>query len=515
MERALKKIGHWQLLAVLLVALALCAGMSGVQAAGQPAPAALSNANFLFQSPPPIPPENDNLLAAKVIGGLPYSDEVNTVAATGEPGEPGGCYGSYYPSRSVWYVFSPSERVLVRANMDGSSFGDTVFTIYQATDPIDGFEDLWGSVTCVAYGGTAQFWAEPGVSYYFQAMDAGGGGGSLRFNLDQYLAPVNDQFDDATTINALPYDSGQVDTTAATMEAGEPKPSCAQGYDIRQTIWYAFTPSTTQLLTSYVDGCGPFQAVYAGTSLSDLTEVACRAWSGNMSFAAEAGATYFFQRGELYSCDSYTYARFSLDVAPPPYVDFYYSPWDPSIYDTVWFNSSCWDPAGIGIEKQKWDLGDGTAAEECCPSHRYASDADYTATLTCSTPDGRSATSAKVIPVSTHDVAIAKLTVPQSAKAGQTRQISVEVKNTRYEEPVRVELYRSTPWGFEQTGSLTQVVPVRGGNRTTTFAFSYTFTSADAAIGKVTFRAVANLQEHRDALPADNEAISSPTKVSR
>jgi len=63
-------------------------------------------------------------------------------------------------------------------------------------------------------------------------------------------------------------------------------------------------------------------------------------------------------------------------------------------------------------------------------------------------------------------------------------------------------------------GSLRQVVPVRGGNRTTVFAFSYTFTSADAALGKVTFKAVANLQNARDALPADNEAISPPTKVS-
>jgi hypothetical protein len=57
------------------------------------------------------------------------------------------------------------------------------------------------------------------------------------------------------------------------------------------------------------------------------------------------------------------------------------------------------------------------------------------------------------------------------------------------------------------------VVPVRSGNRTTDFAFSYTFTAADKALGKVTFKAVANLLNGRDALPADNETISSPTKV--
>jgi hypothetical protein len=57
-------------------------------------------------------------------------------------------------------------------------------------------------------------------------------------------------------------------------------------------------------------------------------------------------------------------------------------------------------------------------------------------------------------------------------------------------------------------------LPVRGGNHTAPFSFNYTFTSDDAAIGKVTFKAIANLVSARDALPADNEAIASPTKVS-
>jgi hypothetical protein len=62
-------------------------------------------------------------------------------------------------------------------------------------------------------------------------------------------------------------------------------------------------------------------------------------------------------------------------------------------------------------------------------------------------------------------------------------------------------------------GSLRQYVPVRPANRTTDFRFSYTFTSADAQIGKVTFRAEANIVDAWDALPADNQAISAPVKV--
>ncbi len=64
-------------------------------------------------------------------------------------------------------------------------------------------------------------------------------------------------------------------------------------------------------------------------------------------------------------------------------------------------------------------------------------------------------------------------------------------------------------------GTLAQYVPVRSGNRTTNFAFSYTFTSADAVVGKVTFEAVATIIGARDALPADNTLIAPPTKVTK
>jgi hypothetical protein len=56
-------------------------------------------------------------------------------------------------------------------------------------------------------------------------------------------------------------------------------------------------------------------------------------------------------------------------------------------------------------------------------------------------------------------------------------------------------------------------VPVRGGNRTTNFAFNYTFTPEDAQLGKVSFQAVAAIQGARDAIPADNTFVSLPTRV--
>ena len=129
------------------------------------------------------------------------------------------------------------------------------------------------------------------------------------------------------------------------------------------------------------------------------------------------------------------------------------------------------------------------------------------------TPDGRSASSTRTVNVRTHDVAITKLQVPQSANVGQTRQVIVGLSNKRYGETAQVQLFKSGPGGFELVGTLTQSVPIRGGGRTTDFQFSYTFTSADAALGKVTFKAVASLVGARDALTADNEAVALPTRV--
>jgi hypothetical protein len=114
-----------------------------------------------------------------------------------------------------------------------------------------------------------------------------------------------------------------------------------------------------------------------------------------------------------------------------------------------------------------------------------------------------------------HDVGIKKFSVPQSASAGQTRSISVGIGNTKCPDTVQVTLSKGLAGGGSQfIGSLTQFVPVRGGNRTTDFDFSYTFTSGDAALKKVTFLAAATIIGAVDAYPADNNATAT-TKVGK
>ena len=70
----------------------------------------------------------------------------------------------------------------------------------------------------------------------------------------------------------------------------------------------------------------------------------------------------------------------------------------------------------------------------------------------------------------------------------------------------------ATGW-VRPPGTLSQHVSIRPGNRTTMFAFSNTFTSEDAVLGEITFKAVATILNARDALPVDNEVIAPLTTV--
>jgi hypothetical protein len=472
----------------------------------------LSLGIFSAQAAPPA--TNDDFDAATIISGLPFSDSILTTEATLAYDDPLVCGGQY---ATVWYRFTPTTNVGVKTDTAGSSYSTSiaVFT---------GSRGSLGWVTNVCNSGTVAFQASAGTTYYFMVSGFSGGpypppSGSdlsLVFNVTEIPAPANDNFANATIIDALPF-SQSVDTAYATTEANEPSPSCG---GMRNTIWYSFTPATSSSYTVDASaGTGVTVGAYQGASLSDLVTLGCFqrqwGWGGPLTLHLEADTTYYFQASMTgYEWNGWV-INFSLNFAPPPNVDFGFWPSDPNTFETVQFNNYSNDPGGVGLTITSWNFGDGTRSQDWNPTHRFTKDGDYTVRLDETTSDGRTGTISKHIQVRTHDVVITKFTVPQSASAGQTRSITVEINNQRYPETVEVQLFKSTPNGYVLVGYLTQSVPVRPSNRTTSFAFSYTFTTEDAAIGRVTFRAVANLVGARDALPANNEAIALPTKVAR
>jgi PKD domain len=457
---------------------------------------------------------NDHFADATVINTVPFSVSEDASQATFDASDPssGGCSNR----GSVWFAYTPTSEGTIDADTFGSSY-DTVLSAWT------GSEGALSRIACNDDFGSLQsridFKATPGTTYYFMVARCcglgGDGGGLLTFSLDQ-IDPAdlaaNDAFADAAPIASLPF-SDTVDLSRSTIEPSERSPFCVSG--ILNSVWYAFTPATDEFVTATINQSGVGLGVETGSSLTNpLNEIGCIESPDRFTFRAQANTTYYFQVGG-FCCDGFGPVTLSLDVAPDPVSEFDFVPRDPSSLDTVQFYDFAFDPAGAGISSLVWRFGDGATTPGSRPTHQYAQDGDYTAELTVTTPDGRTATTSQVVQVRTHDVAIVGIGVPKSARVGQTIAVNVDVANKRYPETVQVDLYASSPGGsFQDVGSVTKPVPVppRGG-AVTRFGFRYTITQADRTAGQLTFTAQASVLDHRDAMLDNNQLNSTPVRV--
>jgi hypothetical protein len=447
------------------------------------------------------PPANDDFDGATVVGSLPFTTTTSTVEATSAADDPYSCY--YVSSNSVWFAFTPATDMTIRADTSGSNY-TTVLSGY--TGSRGALQQVSDACNSNGPNSSINFRVSAGTTYYFMVSSYSYYGGSLTFSVNAVVPPENDNFANAMAITGVPF-TNHVDTTAATMEPNEQTYTCDY---VSHSVWYAFTPTETMSLTARVNQYNKIITVFTGSSLANLTQVGCNAYGDPLPFRAVAGQTYYFQVGTRYG--SGTTLDFSLAPSPPINASFYYYPSNPSSYDTVSFYSNIYDPVYAPITSVQWQFGDGTTGTGSYPQHRYSVDGDYTVRMDVATADGRTGSATRVVQVRTHDVSIDRFLVPESATAGQTRSLSVYVKNIRYDENVTVTLYRGGVSGFTQVGSLTQYVAARP-NRTTLFTFNYTFTPDDAALGQVTFKAEATLVNANDALPSNNTVISTPTTV--
>ena len=442
-------------------------------------------------------PANDAFDGATAIADVPFSESVDMSGATVETGEPQFCW---FTEQSAWYAVTPTRDATLGASATGSSLAQ--ISAYRADGAgLGGLTFL----SCQNFGGAkAVFEVQAGTTYYLQASTLFGTGGTLEVSVEALQPPANDDFEDATSVPSVPF-SSSIDLTAATAQDGEP--TC-QGISSQATAWYAFTPSETGSYLASRSGWGSVSA-YRGATLEGLTQLSCA--SSQTIFRAQAGTTYYLQvSGSGFGFGGAE--QFSVSHAPAAQASFYYWPWDPSTFDTVSFSDYSWDIAGIA--SRSWALGDGFASSDPYFGHRFTADGAYSAKLDITTTDGRTASTTQTVPVRTHDVAITGFGVPAKARAGQAKQLSVAINNSRYAESVQVSILRSLPGGgFEPVGQVTKDVPARSTRKTTSFDVSYTFSDDDAAFGKVTFQAVATIVGARDANPPDNTVIAPATRV--
>ena len=208
-------------------------------------------ATNLNVSGPFTAPANDNLASATNItaASLPFSQTVNTVAASVEGSEPVPTCSSSYRHSSIWYTFTPATNGLYRFDTVGSSGSgrngpQTALSLFAA--PALSFGSLT-PLLCDTYDtGVATLLTielTAGVQYAVRlTAPTDFGLTSAKLNLtDLPDVPDNDNLGAATTIGSLPF-TESLDTRGASLEASEPTASC---YSSRySSVWYLFTPGT-------------------------------------------------------------------------------------------------------------------------------------------------------------------------------------------------------------------------------------------------------------------------------
>jgi chitodextrinase len=449
-------------------------------------------------------PPNDNFVEALTVDGFPSSHAFALAQASRENGEPESCVGV---GHSVWYRLAPEVSTAIRVSVATDMYPPVAVDLFAGNS----LESLT-LLRCSSYLVSA-FHLPGGATYYLRVSAPHALPESVfTVAFEQLALMPNDNFADAEPIAGLPFEA-ELSVEAASMEADEPLLPCH--WDSAATVWFAFTaPESRFYGIRPTNGDLPAVGIYTGNTVSALTQVGAGCYWETAFFQATAGESYYVQIGS--AMGSAWPISFVLDVAPPPSVSINTSIYDPSTLDEIGLEAWVSDPAYQQVVAWSWDFGDGTTSYEESPYHRYAADGDYTVRVEVTTADGRIGRGEIVLPVRTHDVAITKFTVPQSARAGQTRSITVGLNNPRDEVVVKVRLYKSDASYYDEfVGELIMLVPPRQANRTTNFAFSYTFTADDATLGKVTFKAYAEIQNGRDAAPADNQLIAPPTRVTR
>jgi len=148
-----------------------------------------------------------------------------------------------------------------------------------------------------SYQARLRFDAEAGITYHVSVTWGTGHypkAGILEFAVGPAPEPpVNDDFDAATAMTALPF--GEViDTSEATTASDDPTPSCSIE-PLASTVWYSITLKTRDQIMFQVrgDDFGPTVVLYRGPR-GALTEMACSAGGTTPGFVFDPrpGTTY-------------------------------------------------------------------------------------------------------------------------------------------------------------------------------------------------------------------------------
>lgn len=125
------------------------------------------------------PPANDDRGNAKVVGGLPYQDNIDTSEATPQGADPECDSGPNNPT--VWYSFTPAQSGRYGASTAGSDYDTTLFV---GTPDNGGLEAIGCNDDSGSLASAVAWQAQAGTEYLIMVgACCGSEGGQLRFRI--------------------------------------------------------------------------------------------------------------------------------------------------------------------------------------------------------------------------------------------------------------------------------------------------------------------------------------------
>lgn len=449
-------------------------------------------------------PSNDDFGSATAVTALPFKATQDVRESTKAPDDPSPC--DTYTTWTVWYDYIAPADALVRVTPTSTGMRPFV-AVYTgdrgALTQVPGACSTWG------FPGNATFHATAGTTYHVMVSQQYPPS-DLTVEFATMPPAQNDDFA-AGAVATVPGDYTG-DLTLASAEPDEVRPGCDPAAD--KSVWFRYTPSRTRSVSvRAMYNWGPGITVYQGTAPNSLSEVDCVASGDRRAavFTAVAGQTYQIRVAD--DLEAASLFNIELETAPAlaPTVGLY--PNNPSVYTDVTLAPYSGDSLGRDFVSGEVRFGDGGSAPITgAPiTHRYAVDGEYRVEVTGTTGDGRTGTGFGILKVDTHDVSLSDFVVPAKARVDETKPIKVSVANTRYDETITVTLYKLNEQGYyQEVGRLRQWVPATA-DRKVVFPFAYTYTAADVAAGKASFKVVASIDGNYsgDARPEDNQLLAS------
>ena len=230
---------------------------------------------------------NDMFAAATVVEtptAFDWSRNGTTVDATVEAkdaiaDEACGMHADKRPDRSVWYRYKAKHYGTVKVLLSNvSPAGTTIRT--------DVFQDrLDNPIAC----GRASAYLNTGSVYLIRV---GTRAAPAAFKLRWFPpAPAADQFGKAPS-KTLPSQTFTSKMFGATLQAGEPAPACKTTWT--GTVWQQVLPGTLRRIT--VNAGGRPLAVYRGSSLGGLTQLACFNTAHGQLVTLTSSGPYYIQQ---------------------------------------------------------------------------------------------------------------------------------------------------------------------------------------------------------------------------